>query len=211
MAFDTTQITGLLDPVWEQAVQETDEFSSALWESLSSMPEGDSNLVGRKIKVRTGYNESESYASFGSASGYAQGGNTTFTTFLVPYRTVSTQVLIDQEAIDNDGAQSQYHPVVEELASAMQAGYKKLNRACLMGDGLGTIGILTANYAGGTPTLVTTAPGTGFGNKGAQFIKPTKKVQIYNSTGATLRNGTIGGEGIVTVSSRLLSRPVLSR
>jgi hypothetical protein len=201
MAFDTTEMTKLLDPIWEEQIQETDEFSSAFWNRCQSMPDGDSNLVGRKIKVRTGYNESESWAGFSSSSGYAQGGNSTFTTFLVPYRTVSTQVLIDQEAIDNDDGKAYYHPVVDELAQALTTGYKKLNRACLMGDGLATIAVLTANYAGGTPTLLTAAPGTDFGNKGAQFIKPGKKVQIYDSTGATLRNGTIGGEGILTVSS----------
>lgn len=207
MAFDTTQITTLLDPVWEQSIQETDEFSAAFWERCSAMPEGDSNALGRKVKVRTSYNESESYASFSSASGYAQGGNTGFSTFLVPYRTVSTQVLIDQEAIDNDGPQSQYHPVVEELASAMQAGYKKLNRACLMGDGTARIGVLSANVSGSTAT---TAPNTTFGNKGAQFIKPGKKVQIYDPTGATLRNGTIGGEGILTVQSVVKSTGVVT-
>lgn len=210
MAFDVTALSGLMDPIWEENIQETDEFSAAFWNRCQSMPEGDSNAVGRKVKVRTGYNESESYAAFGSASGYAQGGNSTFTTFLVPYRTVSEQVQIDQEAIDNDDGKAYYHPVVDELAATLMAGYKKLNRACLMGDGLATIGVLTANYAGGTPTLVTTAPGTGFGNKGAQFIKPGKKVQIYDPTGATLRNGTIGGEGIVTVASKVPSTGVIT-
>jgi hypothetical protein len=210
MAFDTTEIAKLMDPVWEETIQETDEFSAAFWNRCQAMPDGDSNIVGRKIKVRTGYNESESWAAFGSASGYAQGGNSTFTTFLVPYRTVSTQVLIDQEAIDNDSAQTYYHPVVDELASALTAGYKKLNRACLMGDGTGSIGVLTANYAGGSPTLVTTAPGTTFGNKGSQFIKKGKKIQIYDPTGVTLRNGTIGGEAIVTVSSKVDSTGVVT-
>lgn len=210
MAFDTTEIAKLVDPIWEDQIQETDEFSAAFWNRCQAMPDGDSNIVGRKVKVRTGYNESESYAAFGSSSGYAQGGNSTFTTFLVPYRTVSTQVLIDQEAIDNDDGKAYYHPVVDELASALTTGYKKLNRACLMGDGLGTIGILSANYSGGSPTLVTCAPNTTFGNKGAQFIKAGKKVQIYDATGVTLRNGTIGGEGIVTVSSLVKSTGVVT-
>jgi hypothetical protein len=210
MAFDTSQMLGLVDPVWESAIQETEEFSAAFWNRCQAMPEGDSNILGRKVKVRTAYNESESYAAFGSASGFAQGGNTTFTTFLIPYRTVSTQVLIDQEAIDNDDGKAYYHPVVDELAHAMVNGFKKLNRSCLMGDGTGAIGILSANYAGGSPTLVTCAPNTTFGNKGAQFVKAGKKVQIYDATGATLRNGTIGGEGILTVSSLVKSTGVIT-
>jgi hypothetical protein len=210
MAFDVSAIAGLADPIWEDQIQETAEFSAAFWNRCSAMPEGDSNAVGRKVKVRTAYNESESYAAFGSSSGFAQGGNSTFTTFLVPYRTVSTQVLIDQEAIDNDDGKAYYHPVVDEMASALLAGYKKLNRAALMGSGLGEIGVLSANYSGGSPTLVTCAPNTTFGNKGSQFIMPGKKVQIYDATGATLRNGTIGGEGIVTVSSKVNSTGVVT-
>jgi hypothetical protein len=202
MSFDLTQITQLIDPVWEEVIQETDEFSAAFWNRIESMPEGDANALGRKVKVRTGYNESESFAPFSSTSGYAQGGNSSFSTFFVPYRTVSTQLDLEQEAIEQDDGKSHYHPVVDEMASTMMAGYKKLNRACLMGDGTGAIGVLTANYSGATPTLVTCAPSaTVFGNKGAQFVKPGKLIQIYNSAGTTLRNGTIGGEAIVRVAS----------
>lgn len=209
MAFDTTQTQQLVQTIFEDQIQETDEHSAAFWNRIQSLPEADANVLGRKVKVRTGYNESESWAAFGSASGYAQGGNSTFTTFFVPYRTVSEQVLIDQEAIDNDdsAAGSQYHPVVEELASTMRTGFKKLNRACLMGDGLGTIAILSASTSGSTATA---APNTTFGNKGAQFVKPGKKVQIYNSTGATLRNGGVGGEAIMTVQSVVKSTGVIT-
>jgi hypothetical protein len=211
MPFDLSQMSQLLDPVWEATIQETDEFSASFWNRLQSLPEEDSNAVGRKIKVRTGYNESESYAPFSSTSGYAQGGNSTFTTFLVPYRTVSTQGEIDQEAIDNDDGSAYYHPVVDEMAATIMAGFKKINRACLMGDGTGAIAVLTANYNGGTPTVLTTAPSaTVFGNKGAQFVKVGKKIQVYNSTGTTLRNGTIGGEGILTVSSVVKSTGVIT-
>lgn len=206
MPFDITQMSQLLDPIWEATIQETDEFSASFWNRMQSLPEEDSNAVGRKVKVRTGYNESESYAPFSSTSGYAQGGNSTFTTFLVPYRTISTQGEIDQEAIDNDDGRAYYHPVVDEIASTIMKGFKKLNIGCVMGDGTGAIAVLTANYSGGTPTVLTAAPSaTVFGNKGSQFIKIGKKVQVYNSTASTLRNGTIGGEGILTVSSNVKS------
>lgn len=211
MALDTTTFATLMDNAWEDITQETAEFTSAFWNRVGSFAEADSNLAGRKVKVRTGYNESESWAAFTSASGFAQGANSSFTTFTVPYRTVSEQVLLDKEVIDNDGAYAKYHPVAEELAMAVTTGFKKLNRACLMGDGTAAIGVLTANYAGGTPTLVVTGPSaTVFGDKGSQFIPAGKKVQVYDSTGATLRNGTIGGEGILTVSSNVLSTGTLT-
>ena len=210
MAFDVTQTDKLIDPSWQEKIQETDEFSAAFWSRLKDMPGKDANYKGRVVKVRTTSNQSLSYAGFGAASGYAQGGNSTFQNIFVPYRTVSTQTLIDQEAIDNDDGKSHYHPVAGELMQATKTALKALNRDCLMGDGLGTIGVLTSNYAGGTPTLVVALPNTGFGNKGAQFVPATKKVQIYNSTGATLRNGTIGGEGILTVASSVLSTGVIT-
>jgi hypothetical protein len=209
MGFDVsaTGMQALVDPLWESQIQESDEFSAAFWNECADLPEGGANILGRKIKVRTSYNESESFAGFGSASGYAQGGNSQFTNIFVPYRTMSVQLLIDQEAIDNDDGKSQYHPVVDEMASTLKTGFKKLNRACLMGDGLGTIGILSAATAGSTFTC---APNTTFGNKGSQFIKPTKWVQIYNSTGATLRNGGIAANGLLKVLSKVNSTGVVT-
>ena len=205
MAFDTTQITKLVDPSWQEKIQETDEFSAAFWTRLKDLPGKDANIKGRTVKVRTKYNQSYSYAGFGAASGYAQGGNSEFQTFSLPYRTPSTQTIIDQETIDNDDGKSHYHPVAQELMQSTKNALKALNRDCLMGDGLGTIAVVTSNYAGGSATNVVCAPGTGFGNKGSQFVGLNKKVQIYDSTGATLRNGTIGGEGILTVSTNTTS------
>lgn len=171
----------------------------------------DANVKGRNVKVRTSYNRSESWAGFGAASGYAQGGNSGFTTFTVPYRTISVQAHIDREAIDSDDGKAHYHPVAQELFSMSQNGIKAINRGCLMGDGLGTIGVVTSNYAGGgTITHVVAAPNTGFGNKGSQFVERGKKVQVYDSTGATLRNGTIGGEGILTVATNTTSTGTLT-
>jgi hypothetical protein len=86
---------------------------------------------------------------------------------------------------------------------------KQVNRALALGDGTGRIGVLSANYAGGSPTLVTTAPNTTFGNKGAQFIKPGKKIQIADPTGVTVRNGTVGA-GPFTVSSLVLATGVIT-
>jgi hypothetical protein len=212
MSFDIVEMAKLLDPVWESQIQETDEFSDSFWSRLSDAPEGDSNTVGRKVKVRTSYNESESWAPFSSAQGYAQGGESGFTTFLIPYRTVSVQGLIDQEAIDNDSGAAHYHPVVDEMAATMMNGYKKLNRHCLMGDGLATIGVTTTSYSGGGNILKCIAlPTSGtFGYKGSQFVKPGQKVQIYDATGATLRNGTIGGEGILTVDTNVKSTGLIT-
>lgn len=204
MAFDVTQMGKLVDEMWRDTVQETDEFEATFWQMCQKMKGKATNTRGEKWKVRTGYNESESWAS-SDGSAYAQPGNSSFQNLYVPYRHVSTQMTVTQEAIDNDNGQSHYHPVADELASTLRAGFKKINRHALMGNGTGRIAVLTAAYSGGSPTVLTCAPGTDFGNKGAQFVKPGKKVQVYDPTGATLRNGTIGGEGIITVSSKVNS------
>lgn len=209
MAFDTTQADKLMDYYWSSVIQETDEFSDSLWKRMEKLPTENANHLGQKWRVRTGYNESESWADF-DGSGYATGGNSTFQNLFVPYRRVSTKGLLTKEAMDNDDAKSYYHPAVDELNSTRITAMKKLNRAIALGDGSGRIGVLSANYSGGSPTTLTCAPNTTFGNKGSQFCKPGKKVNIYNSTGTTLRNGTIGGEGILTIATNVKSTGVLT-
>lgn len=199
-----TEMAKLVDYHWESLIQETDEFSDNFYTRCKKMPAEKSNTLGRKVKVRTGYNESESWANFDGA-GYAQGGNSTFQNFYVPYRTVSTKGLITKEAIDNDDEKSKYHPAVEEVNATLMTGMKKIERACLMGNGTAAIAAVTTNYSGGSPTVIVCAPGTTFGNKGSQFVKIGKKVNIYDATGATLRNGTIGGEGILTIATNTKS------
>lgn len=194
------QMSKLVDYYWRETIQETDEFSDAFWQRCSQMPEEPANKLGQKWKVRTLYNESEAGTSFDGGA-LAIGGNSQFQNLYVPYRTISTTGLISQEAIDNDDANAKYHPVVGEMNSTKMAAFKKLNRHLMMGDGTGRIAVLSASYNGGAPTIVTCAPGTDFGNKGVQFVKPTKTVQIYDATGATLRNGTIGGTAKVIISS----------
>jgi hypothetical protein len=208
MSFNTTQIEKLVDPFWRESIQETDEHSASLWDFMQKSPTENANTLGQKWKVRTGYNESESWAAF-NGQAFAQGGNSAFKNLFVPYRTVSKQGLITKEAIDNDDGKSKYHPVVQEFESALSVGMKQVNRALALGDGTGRIGVLSANYAGGSPTLVTTAPNTTFGNKGAQFIKPGKKIQIADPTGVTVRNGTVGA-GPFTVSSLVLATGVIT-
>jgi hypothetical protein len=197
---NVTEMNKLQDYYWNEVVQETDEFASMLWQKFEKLKEDNTNSLGQKWKVRTSYNESESYADF-DGSAYAQGGRSGFKNLYVPYRTVSRKQLFTKEAIDQDDAKAKYHPLVQEMNQLRTGAFKQLNRAIALGDGSARIGVLTANYSGGTATQLTLAPGTGFGNKGAQFIKPGKKVNIYSATGSTLRNGTIGGEGILTVST----------
>jgi len=206
MAFDVSQMGKLVDEMWRDTIQETDEFEATFWQMCQKMKGKATNTRGEKWNIRTGYNESESWAS-SNGDAYAQPGNSSFENLFVPYRHVSTQLSVTQEAMDNDNGNARYHPVADELASTLKAGFKKINRHALMGNGTGRIAELTAAAAGNT---LTAAPGTNFGNKGAQFVKPSKLIQVYDPTGVTLRNATIGGEGIVTVASVARSSGVIT-
>lgn len=189
------QMSKLVDHYWNNTIQETDEFSDMFWQRCQSLPEEPVNKLGQKWMVRTLYNESESGASFDGGA-LATGGNSQFQNLYVPYRTLSTTGLITQEAIDNDDAKSKYHPIVGEMNSTKLKAYKNLNQHLMMGDGTGRIAVTTAVASGST---VTCAPGTAFGNKGVQFVKPGKIVQIYDATGTTQRTG--GGANKLTVST----------
>jgi len=207
MPFDIQNMSKLVDEMWRDTIQETDEFEATFWQMCQKMKGKATNTRGEKWNIRTGYNESESWAT-SNGDAYAQPGSSSFQNLFVPYRHVSTQMSVTQEAIDNDNGNARYHPVADELASTLKAGFKKINRHALMGNGTGRIAELTAATVSGN--TLTAAPTAFFGNKGAQFVKPSKLIQVYDPTGTTLRNGTILGEGIVTVASVARSSGVIT-
>jgi hypothetical protein len=197
MSFDVAnQLTKLVDQYWRDDIQETDEFSDAFWQRCQSMPTATVNTKGEKWKVRSLYNESEAGFDF-DGQALATGSNSQFQNLYVPVRTMSTTGLITQRAIDEDDGKSKYHPVVEEMNSTKLAAVKKLQRHILLDDGTGRIAVVSDNYA--TPAQLTAAPNTTFGNKGVQFLKQGKLVQVYDATGATQRVG--GGADKITVST----------
>ncbi len=202
--FNQTQMDKLIDQTWQEQIQETDEFTHSFWTRLEALGTGDANSLGRKVKVRTAYNASESWGGSNGAA-YATGGASEFQNLYVPYRFVSKSCLYTKEALDNDDKYAKYHPAVQELMSARMEGMKAINRHCLMGDGLATIAKTTAVESGST---ITCAPGTSFGNKGAQFIRKNKIVQVYDATGATQRTG--GSADKLTVSSFVKSTGVIT-
>jgi hypothetical protein len=207
MSFDNAnEMAKVVDQYWRDDIQETEEFGDGFWQRCQKLPEVNVNQKGEKWKVRTGYNQSESGSNFDGGT-LATGGNSKFQNLFVPYRTVSHTGLLTQEAIDNDDAKSKYHPVVEEMNATKMVAFKQLQRHLLMGNGTGAIGVLTAPYDGTNSTTkkkLTAAPGTDFGNKGCQFVPPSKVVQICDPTGATVRAGTIGGTGKLVVSDSTL-------
>jgi hypothetical protein len=199
MSFDAAnQLTQLVDPYWRAEIEETDKINAPFIDWLQKKPAEDANILGQKVKVRTSYNESESGAAF-DGSAFATGGNSGFTTFFVPYRTISGQGLLTKEAIDNDDGKSQYHPVVEEFRILVRREMQNLNRAALLDDGTGRRAVVTTNYAGGgTAGTIVAAPGTGFGNKGSQFLNIGKMVSVYNAAATTQRTGTFTKDTIAT-------------
>jgi hypothetical protein len=196
----------LVDNTWRDSIQETDEFTHSFWKRLESAETENANNLGCKVKVRVGYNASESWAK-PNGSAYATGSATEFKNLFVPYRFTSKACIYTKEAIDNDDAKAKYHPVLSELASARLEGMKSLNRHALMGNGLATIAVSSAVESGST---ITCAPNTTFGNKGVQFLRPGKRIQIYDATGVTERVGGQTAGTIQVVSSFVKSTGVVT-
>lgn len=200
MPMDVAQMGKLVDYTWRNTIQETESRDASFWDWCNALPAKQTNTLGEKWMVRTAYNQSESWAKF-DGDAYAQPGNSQFQNLYVPYRTVSMQFSVTKEAIDNYNGNAHYNPVADEIASTKTHGYQMLNRHGLMSNATGRIGIVANNYSGGTPAQLTLDLTANFGAKGSQFVPETKKVQVYDPTGTTLRNGTIGGEGIVTIAT----------
>ncbi len=199
------QMAKLVDDWWQDDIQETDEFTHAFYKRCEALPEANAGVNGRKVKVRTGYNASESTAGADGAA-VATGDASSFENLYVPYRFYTKTCLFTKEALDADDVKSQYHPAVEELASARLEGMKSINRHFLMGDPKGTIAIATGVDTGQT---IPFAPTNGtFGTKGAQFARVGKTVEIWQGDGSAQRTG--GGADKIVVASSVLSTGVVT-
>ncbi|MBX3288367.1 MAG: hypothetical protein KF855_03385 [Acidobacteria bacterium] len=202
-SLDTSQMEKLVDPLWRAEIEETDKVSAPFMDWLDKRPGENANILGQKVKVRVGYNESESGSSFNGGS-IAIGGSSQFENIFIPYGTINSTGDITKEAIDNDDEKSKYHPVVQEVKALMDRAMQNLNRAAVMDDGSGRRAIVTANYSGGDADEVVCAPNTGFGNKGTQFLGDGaggKVVQFCDPSTFALRVGSVTGGKVRVVAN----------
>jgi hypothetical protein len=102
-------------------------------------------------------------------------------------------------AIYNNNKETVDDPLMLSVKSSAKQFSQWMNYYVSNGNGTTRLATASANYSGGTPTIMTCNGATD--TFGATRVVVGQKGYIYDSTGTTQRTGTVGS-GVLTISSR---------
>lgn len=159
--------------------------------------ENPTNYLGRQITIETKPNPS---LAFGSLDGgdLATPSNPTLDNLTVTYQWMNAGLSQSYGAILNNDKETVGDPLQRSVKSSAQQFAQWMNYYVSAGNGTTALATSSANYSGGTPTVMTCNGTTDF--FGAVRVVDGQKGYIYDSTGTTQRVGTVG-TGVLTISS----------
>lgn len=175
-----------------------------VWGDLDTAPQDEINYKGLQVPIELAPNASFGYrTSDGDALPTPQAPN--WDSFTVTYVGLQQGGIQTYAALLNNDKRTtaNYRNVMKSNARQFAS---MLNAYASMGDGTQKLATVSTNYAGGTPTLAV-CNGTA-DSLGPSLLVPDGYYQVYDLTGATLRNGTIGGAGIVQLASKTAANAV---
>lgn len=155
------------------------------------------SYTGRQVVLETKANPSLSFGSLDNGD-LATPNNPTLDNFLVTYQWLNCGFRESYGSILNNDKETVGDPQRRALKSSAKQFVQWMNYYLSDGDGTTRLATASANYAGGTPTVMTCNGSTD--SLGATRIVDGQRGYIYDSTGTTQRTGTVGS-GVLTVSS----------
>lgn len=172
------------------------EEGTALLNRVSKTPPDPTNEIGIRVNVYTEPNASEGWIAEGGD--YPEADSEKSVNLAVKYKAVFKTGTISLHAKVQQDANVMWDPVKKSVSRAISGLKKIINGHMCTSDGTGAIAVLSANFNGGTPTVITC--GASRSTRGVQRLEKRKAVQIYDSTATTQRVG--GGADILHVASR---------
>lgn len=146
--------------------------------------------------------ETAPHSSFavGNADGgaLAYTGSATLNHLLIPYIWQNSGLEETYAAALNANKETSGDPQRHMIDAVMRAMLKFANIYASNGNGTTRLGIVSANYNGGTPTVLTLNGATD--TIGATQLRVGQQVFVYDATGTTQRTGTVGA-GAITIAS----------
>lgn len=194
--YDTVELQKTLIEYVDKKGHLSFEEGTALLNRVSKTPPDETNEIGIRVNIYTEPNSSEGWITEGGD--YPTADSEKSVNLAVKYKAVFKVGSITLHAKVQQDANTMWDPVKKGVSRAMSGLKKLINGHMHMSDGTGAIAIVSANYSGGTPTVVTC--GATRGTFGVQKLLKRKKVQFYDATATTIRNGGVGG-GPFEVSS----------
>lgn len=156
------------------------------------------NYLGRQVTIETGPNPSLAYGN-PDGGDFATPGNPTLDNLTVTYQWVNAGFEQTLAAMMNNNKETVDDPFKRAVKSSAKQFSQWLNYYVSAGNGTTALAIASANYAGGTPTVIAVNGATdGFG---ATRLVPLQYGFWYDPTGTTQRVGTVGA-GVLRIASK---------
>ena len=173
------------------------EEGTALLNRISKTDPDPTNEIGIRVNIYTEPNASEGWIAEGGD--YPVADSDVSVNLAVKYKRVFKVGSITLDAKVQQDANLMFNPIKKSVSRAISGLKKIINGHMQASDGTGTIAIVSANYSGGTPTVLTC--GATRSTFGVQKLEKRKRVHVYDSTATTQRVGGVGA-GALVVSSR---------
>lgn len=198
MTFNAADTQKLLIEYVDKNVHTSFDESHGLLGMVERQDPDATNDIGIRVPVYVEPNSSEGWIS--ESGDYPAADSEVRVNLNVRYKKVFSvgKLTVDTKVHDEQGANAFVKPISASVKACLSSLKKKIS-GHMYEDGTGKIAVLSAAYSGGAPTVFTC--GATRGDFGVQKLTKRKPVQIYDATATTLRNGTIGGTAILTVSS----------
>lgn len=156
------------------------------------------NYLGRQVTIETGPNPSLAYGN-PDGGDFATPGNPTLDNLTVTYQWVNAGFEQTLAAMMNNNKETVDDPFKRAVKSSAKQFSQWLNYYVSAGNGTTGLAVASANYAGGTPTVIAVNGATdGFG---ATRLVPSQYGFWYDPTGTTQRVGTVGA-GVLRIASK---------
>lgn len=137
-------------------------------------------------------------SGFANGGAYSTPGSSNLDNFNVYYTFLNQGTSIGYAADLNKNANTSEDTTLYSIASSLKQFYSFLNSYASNANGTLGLATVSANYAGGTPTIAT-CNGTS-DSLGCTQLVTGGKYLFYNAAGTTQRTGTVGANPIVLAS-----------
>lgn len=164
------------------------EEGTALLNRVGRGPKDPTNEIGIRVNIYTEPNASEGWISEGAD--YPKADSEKSVNLAIKYKACFKVGEISLHARVQEDANAMWNPISKGVSRAISGLKKIINGHMQASDGTGAIAVISANYNGGTPTVMTC--GASRGTFGVQKLLKRKKIQIYDSTATTLRQAGVG-------------------
>lgn len=168
-----------------------------VWGRMEQLPADEINAVGLQVPFEVSPNPSLAYGT-GNADAFATAQAPNWDNFMVNYVNLNAGVNEAYAALINNNKRTSEDTFRRLNKSNAKQFASFLNTFASAGNGTQALATISANYSGGTPTVVTC-------NAATDSIGPSSLViggyyAFYDATGATVRNAGVGAGPFQLVS-----------